>query len=158
MQRLNNFLDSSDGFWGTIKVGIYTLFAFLNINIDIVNILCWLILIDIFTGFLKTMAVPALKFTFKELYIGLMTKLIIILIPMTLALVALGLGYDFRFIINSLLKMLIVSEGISIFTNAISVKKRRVVQNKDYLHIILVYIRNVLVKFFDNLHNATKEK
>lgn len=138
-----------------IKLLLYSLFALLNVDIDVVHIIMWLMIIDTSSGIIKALKVNKLEFTFRGFYTGLMTKFIILLIPMTLALMALGLGYDFTWAVEAVLRLIILSEGISIFTNALSIKDNRVYKNKDYLSILLHWVRNKLTKIFENTINKT---
>lgn len=139
-----------------IKVFLYGLFALLNVNIDIVQVIMWLMLLDTLTGIVKAIKINKLKFTFKGLYTGLMTKFIILLIPMTLALMALGLGYDFTWAVEAVLRLIILSEGISIFTNALSIKENKIYENRDYLSVLLHWVRDKLTKIFDNTINKDR--
>jgi len=136
-----------------IKVALYSLFALLNVNLDIVHIIMWLMLIDTLTGIVKSLSINKIEFTFKAFYIGIMTKFIILLIPMTLALMALGLGYDFKWTVDAVLRLIILSEGISILTNTLSIKDNKAYRNKDYLSIILHWVRDGLIKLFDSTIN-----
>jgi len=132
-----------------LKIFLYGLFAILNLNLDIVHIIMWMMLIDTVTGIVKVIRLKELKFTFTGFYMGLMTKFIVLLIPMTLALMALGLGYDFKWAVDSTLRLIILSEGISIFTNILSAKDNKKYQNKDYLSVLLHWVRNKLIAIYD---------
>ena len=136
-----------------IKVFLYGLFAVLNVNLDIVHIIMWLMLIDTLTGIIKAIKISKLRFTFKGFYTGIMTKFIILLIPTTLALMGLGLGYNFKWAVDATLRLIILSEGISIFTNALCIKDNKIYDNKDYLSVLLHWIRDRLMKIFDNTIN-----
>jgi hypothetical protein len=70
---------------------------------------------------------------------------------MTLALVALGLGYDFEWAIKAVMKMLILSEGISILTNYLSIRENRNIKNRDYIAIILRFFRSKMSNVFRNI-------
>jgi len=135
--------------WTAIKLGLYSLFAFLNVDIDVAHIIMWLMLIDTITGIIKSIVVTKLKLTFKALYTGILTKLVLLLIPMLVSLTAMGLGYEFKWVIESALRLIVLSESISVLTNIISIKQRRNIQNKDYLSLILNIIRGWMMSMFD---------
>jgi phage-related holin len=139
--------------WYYLKVYIFSLFAFLNINIDVVNVIMWLIIIDTISGLAKAVIVDKIQFTFKIFYIGIMSKFVLLLIPITLALMALGIGYDFTWAVEVTLRLIILSEGISIVTNIISVREKKVYENRDYLSIILHWVRKKLISIFDSTIN-----
>lgn len=129
-----------------IKASIYGAFVFLNIDTDIVKILMILMLIDTVFGVIKAIILSEI-ISFKILFFGLTTKLLILLIPMTLALVGKGLKtYDFTPIVDVVLKVLVVSEGISIITSMYAIKKREKVENIDFVSMLLQSIRKGLMK------------
>ena len=49
--------------WEQIKIPLYTLFAFLQVDIDIVHIIMWLMIIDTISGIAKAVIVDKIKFT-----------------------------------------------------------------------------------------------
>jgi phage-related holin len=145
--------------WEPIKVALYSLFAFLNINIDIVNVIMWLMLIDTISGVIKAVIVDKIKFTSNKFYLGIMSKFVLLLIPITLALMALGIGYDFTWAVEATLRLIILSEGISFFTNIVSIREKKVYENRDYLSIILNWVRKNLISLFDStINDKNKDK
>lgn len=108
-------------------------------------------LIDTSLGILKSLYLKELKFTFKKLLWGIVSKSTILLIPMLLALVSLGVGYDFKWIVDIVLKILIVSEAISSITNILSMKEKKNIENTDYVSKILHAIRDFLKKTIEKL-------
>jgi phage-related holin len=139
--------------WEHIKIPLYGLFAFLNVDIDVVNVIMWLMLIDTISGVIKAVAVDKIKFTFEKFYLGIMSKFVLLLIPITLALMALGIGYDFTWAVEATLRLIILSEGISFFTNIVSIREQKVYENRDYLGIILHWVRKNLISLFDSTIN-----
>ena len=131
---------------GEIKAAIYTAFIFLNIDLDIVKILMALMCIDTIFGIIKSLILGD-KVSIKILFFGLSTKLLILLIPMTLALIGKALKtYDFTPMVDIVLKVLVVSEGISIFTSMYSIKTKTKVENIDFVSMLLQSIRKGLTK------------
>ena len=131
---------------GEIKAAIYTAFIFLNIDLDIVKILTILMCLDTIFGITKSLVLGD-KVSFKILFFGLSTKMLVLLIPMTLALIGKALkGYDFTPIVNIVLKVLVVAEGISIFTSMYSIKTKQKVENIDFISMLLNSIRKGLTK------------
>ena len=137
--------------WTGIKISLYSAFAFLNIDLDVAYIIMWLMLVDTLTGIIKSLVVKKLKLPFAAFFTGILTKFVLLLIPMLVSLTAVGLGYEFKWVIESSLRLIVLSESISIFTNILSVKKREVIQNKDYLSLILTLIRGKLINMFEAL-------
>jgi phage-related holin len=140
-------------YWEQIKVPLYGLFAFLNINIDVVNVIMWLMIVDTISGVSKAVILDKVQFTFNKFYVGIMSKFVLLLIPITLALMALGIGFDFTWAVEAVMRLIILSEGISFFTNIVSIRKKKVYENKDYLGIILHWVRKNLISLFDSTIN-----
>lgn len=136
-------------YWEEIKITIYTLFVSLNVDIDVVKILSILMITDTILGVIKSMYVSKLNFYFKILLWGIVTKCTVLTIPMILALSAKGLGYNFTWIVDAVLKIIIVSETISSITNILAIKEKRNIKNTDYISKMLHLIRD----FFINLGN-----
>lgn len=125
-----------------IKTAIYLAFVFLNIDTDVVKILTYLMLIDTISGVIKVFILKEI-FDFKVLFFGGCSKLLVLLIPMTLALVGKGISktYDFTLLLDSVLRILVVSEGLSIITNFYVIKTKKSVKNFDIISMLLSALR-----------------
>lgn len=125
-----------------IKTALYLAFIFLNIDTDVVKILTWLMLIDTLSGIVKSLIISK-SFDFKLLFFGLCSKILVLLIPMTLALVAKGISktYDFTPVLDAVLRVLVVSEGLSIITNFYIIKTKKEVKNFDIISLLLSALR-----------------
>jgi hypothetical protein len=66
---------------------------------------------------------------------------------------ALGIGYDFTWAVEAVMRLIILSEGISFFTNIVSIREKKVYENRDYLSIILNWVREKLISIFDSTIN-----
>ena len=137
-----NLLLTFDSHINEIKTAIYSTFIFLNIDTDVVAVLCYLMFIDTFSGVLKAFVLNK-RFDFKILFFGICSKLLILLIPMVIALVGKGISktYDFTSVLDAILKILVVSEGLSIITNFYVVRTKKEVKNFDVVTLILSSIR-----------------
>lgn len=138
-----------------IKTAIYLAFTFLNIDTDIVKVLMILMLIDTLSGVVKSLALGE-KFNFKILFFGFCSKLLILLIPMVLALVGKGISkmYDFSPLLDCVLKVLVVAEGLSIITNFYVLKTKNEIQNIDIVTLLLTALRKGMLSII----NATLKK
>lgn len=125
-----------------IKTTLYLVFVFLNIDTDIVKILTFLMLIDTISGIIKSFIISS-DFSFKLLFFGICSKVLVLLIPMTLALVGKGISktYDFTPLLDSVLRVLVVSEGLSIITNFYVIKTKKTVKNFDIISMLLSALR-----------------
>jgi hypothetical protein len=149
--RIENYLYNKahllGDYWQETKTAIYLLFVFLNVDLDIVKILSILMMADTALGAIKAVYLKDLRFTFEILLWGLISKATILTIPMVLALVALGLGFDFKWLIVLILRILVISEGISSITNILSIRKKENIENTDYISDILKGLRKFLESY-----------
>lgn len=146
--KLSSYISQWSDFIGEylheIKLIVYVIFVGLNINVDVVKLLSYLMVIDSVLGVAKTFRIKTLQFSFKKLLWGLVSKAFLLLIPVILALCGLALGYDFKFLVDIVLKILIMSETISSITNILSIREKKEIRNTDYISVMLHAIR----KFF----------
>lgn len=145
-QYIAFFSSTLADYWHEIKFVIYALFVFLQIDFDVVKILSYLMISDTVLGTIKAVYVSKIKFTFRKLMWGFVSKCTVLTIPMILALVSQGVGFDFKWVVVVVLKVLIVSEGISAITNILSIKEKRQIENTDYISKLLHAIRNFYTK------------
>lgn len=88
---------------------------------------------------------------------GFVSKLAIFVVPLTVALLGKGLSFDFSFFVNAVINVLLVSEGISIFSNALAIKTRKEVENIDIVTRLIKAIRNSLIKISGGLINSIED-
>lgn len=127
-----------------IKGVIYGAFVFLNMDTDVVKILMWLMLFDTVFGIGKSLKLGK-RITFGRLFEGVMSKTMCLLIPMALALVAKGLGYDLKALPDTVLKVLVVAEGFSIITSFYVIRTGIEPKDVDFITMLLTSIRKGLM-------------
>ena len=124
------------------KTLLYALFIYLGIKTGVVKILFILMLFDSVLGILKSWRL-GVKFSFKVLAWGIVTKLSILIIPMIVALMGKALEFDFSNFIIIIVDIIIVHEGISCITNIYSIRIKRQIENTDYISMMLGVIKNI---------------
>lgn len=127
-----------------IKVAIYSAFVFLNIDTDVVKILMLLMAFDTGFGIWKSIIMKK-EVKIKILLEGVVSKAMILLIPMVLALVSKGLGYDFKILPDTVLKILVVAEGFSIFTSWYVIRTKKEPESIDIITMLISSIRKGLM-------------
>lgn len=137
--------------WNTIKLAIYGFLVYLDIDIMIAEVLSYLIMIDTGIGIINSFKIPEYKFSTRKLFKGISSKLVLIILPLTILLVGKGLDYDFSMLSESFLKLLVLSEGISIITKVQEFISDKPVEKKDYIHRIIKTIRIKLEALFDKV-------
>lgn len=162
MMKIENYIstisETFSSYWFEFKSTLYVIFVFLNIDIDIVKLLSVLMVADTVLGVIKAVYIDKIRFTFKKLLWGIVSKSTILLIPMILALTSLALGFNFRWIVDIVLKILVVSEAISSITNILSIKERKNIHNTDYISKLLHLIRDLLTKTINKMFEQIDKK
>lgn len=157
----NNSLDYFSASLNELKMLLYGVFLYLKIDVDLMVILGWLMIIDTCVGPVKVLRINYNEFSFKQTVIGFLTKIAILMLPLTLALVMKGLGLQFNLLTVFAIKLLIVSEGISVVSNLISIKTRKEVKDFDLVTRFLKWIRVWFIhlgeSLFTNLKNQHKK-
>jgi hypothetical protein len=145
---MNNLHDYSN----ELKSLIYGAILFLQIEIDVALILITLMCLDSVFGMTKAILIDTLTFSWKELFKGICIKLVILLIPMTVALVAKGLGMnEFKILVGVVMKALIIAEGSSIWNSFLSIKKGEDIKQTDLVAVLIERISKYFKDLFDKL-------
>lgn len=144
-EKINEFTDIWLSFYEALKLSIYALFIYLNINVEVFNILIIFMCIDSFLGSIKSMRMGR-AFSFKKLIWGFCLKLCLLIIPLIVALLGKGLGHEFEIGVDIVIKILIVSEAFSAFGNIYTIINKIEVQRIDVISILLIAIRKALKK------------
>lgn len=142
-QKISEYLNE-------IKLLLYGIFMYLEMDTGIVKVLFYLMVMDTFLGVIKTIVLND-QFSFKKLVLGFVSKLAVLLVPTALALMSKGLNYNFKWFVTIVMDLLIVSDGISIISNSIAIKTKKEVENFDAMTLMLKLIRNRLVQLFKKL-------
>ncbi len=143
IHKISEYLDQ-------LKLLLYVVFIYLEMDTGIVKVLFYLMIMDTFLGVIKTIVLNN-RFSFKKLAVGFVSKLAVLLIPTALALMSIGLDYNFKWFVTVVMDLLIVSDGISIISNIIAIKTKKEVENFDAMTLVLKSIRNRLIQLFKKL-------
>lgn len=133
-----------------VKAFLYGLLITLDINMDTVSILTTLMIMDTVVGVLKSLRLGQ-SFSFQILTWGFVSKLAVLIVPVTLALIGKALTFDFTWFVNATLDILVLSEGFSIITNVLAIKERKHIKNTDLMTKLLNVIRRGMMKIINNI-------
>ena len=135
-----------------IKTLLYSFLVYLNIDHDIVIILITLIFTDMLVGAIKSVALPSMSFSIAVFWTGLIKKSILLIIVMVLALTAKGLGFNnFRLLVTTVIKIMILNECISIFNSCRSILDKKQHKSSDFISKLIELIGNYLLFYIDKL-------
>lgn len=136
-----------------IRYCIYGVFIYLNIDLDIVTILSYLMMGDMAAGVIKSIRLGN-KVSLSVFLWGLAIKMLLVGIPMVVALMGKGLQMDFVWAVSMAVKVLIVNEGFSIFANILSIKQKKDVENFDFVTWFIELLKDFFINkfkmYFDN--------
>ena len=114
---------------------------------DVVGILTILVIMDVITGVLKTWRCNGGRsITSKMGSWGLLSKVLILGVPITIALMAKGLGMDLTSLVTGVMAMLLISETYSILGNIRAIKTGVEMKEFDVIGIIVDRIRDFFIQ------------
>lgn len=142
-------------FLETLRFCTYGVFLYLDIDVDIVAILSILMIFDMCFGVLKSLRLGS-KFQFKTMMWGFVTKLSLLMIPMTVALMGKALGRDFVWTVDLAIKALVVNEGLSILANILSVKQRKNIENFDFISLFIEHLQEYFINKMKSIFNGKR--
>lgn len=139
-----------------LKYCFYGVFIYLDINHNQSLILMMFFAIDMGLGTWKsyTLNVPIQKQIFWE---GLMKKLLVLVLPMLVALLGKGLGYDFKWLVDSVMKVLIASEFISCIANFLSIRTKKDIKNQDFISYLALALKDLATKIITGIIGNIKK-
>ncbi len=121
---------------------------------DTITALIILMTIDIITGIIKsgkTKGWASIKSTI--LAAGLLSKLVLLLVPMIVAYTGKGIGVDMVFLVKGTLTVLILSEAYSALGNIQAIRTGKEVPEFDAVAVLLKSIRKSLLKLLNKSIN-----
>ncbi len=136
----------------TIKI-IYNFFvfivsgllAYLNMDKEIIALFSILLIIDYLTGLQKA-RILGHSITSNKMKYGLISKLLLLLIPIVLAIGGKAVGADFYYVVLASMNILIISEVYSIIGNIYAAKAKEEFPEWDAVAMIGKKIRVFLIK------------
>lgn len=137
-----------------IKTLLYSFLVYLKIDHDIALVLISLIFTDMFVGAIKSVSLSEMKFSIHIFWKGLIKKSILLIIVMVLALTAKGLGfYNFKLMVTTVIKIMILNECISIFNSCRSILDKKQHKSSDFISKLIEIIGNYLLFYIEKFFN-----
>lgn len=117
--------------------------SYLHIDIEKISILAVLMTLDMLTGFIKAWML-AQDITSRRLLAGFLSKIMVLLVPFSVALMAKGIGIEMCNFIVFCISILIVAEAYSVIGNVHTIKTGKEVREIDAISAIVKYIGKTL--------------
>jgi len=116
------------------------LLTYLSVPADTIFILAILLGIDYFTGVLKVFILKGHLRSYRAIA-GMLTKASIILLVLSIAFMAKGIGMDFKLYLSLLISALIISETYSIIGNIYSIVAKEEIEEFDAVAMVIKKVR-----------------
>lgn len=117
---------------------------YLGLNAENFLILFVLMAIDFFTGAVKSFICAC--FTIKRLWVGMISKILFLLIPVIFALGIKALGNsEYNLFLGFVVDGLVLSEVFSILRNIYTIKTGKEIADFDFLSILIKIFRNKIL-------------
>lgn len=120
-----------------------SLVQFLEIDTKKLSILVVLMCIDMLTGTLKAYRTKE-NITSRRWIAGFLSKLVVLLVPFTIALMARGVDFDVKWFIGFSLSIMVIAEAYSILGNIYTFKTGEAVAEIDAVSAIIKVLRNFI--------------
>lgn len=123
------------------------LLSYLKIDAEDFMILGILLLIDFFSGIAKAIVMKE-QITHSRAVAGILSKLLILVIPIVLAFMSIGINQDISSYINYAISALIIAETYSIIENFYIIRTKNNSDKIDLVSFVIRGIRTFLEKIF----------
>lgn len=150
--RLYECLGTDETTGNILKCLFYTFFALVNLNYDMAIFLFVAMMIDMFFGVSKAVVLKE-RISPKIFIIGFIAKLMLLIIPFTVAVLGIALNMEFTWTADLAVRVLLANECLSILANILSVKNKRKVENIDLVSIFIAWIRKTAISVFEKFIN-----
>lgn len=133
-----------------IKLVLYGVVAYLNLNQEAFGILMLFMVLDSALGAIKAIRLGR-RFSFNKLLWGFTLKLCFLIIPLLVALLGKAVGYDFHIAVNIVMAILTLSEFYSIIGNIYAAKNKVAVKKIDAISAVLMALRKAIGNIINSL-------
>lgn len=120
-----------------------SLIAALGLDVTKFFILSFLMVLDLVTGTTKAYVCKE-DVTSRRLSAGFLSKIMVLLVPLTVALMAKGVEIDMTELVRFTVSVLIISEAYSVVGNVYTIKTGEVVKEIDAVSAIVKRIRSAI--------------
>ena len=127
------------------KNSVYVPAFLIGLPLDSVGILGFLIVIDVFTGIIKSGTIHGWRsIKSQKAKNGILAKLVLMLVPIVLMVAGKGIGVDFILVAKGSFALLILAETYSILGNIHSIHSGKEMDEFDAVQFVLLQIRGAL--------------
>lgn len=141
----------------TFKNFLYIPAFLLGLSLESMSILAIFMMLDTVLGVVKSMVLHGPRsFTSRILAHGLVSKLLVLLVPLIVVWSGRGAGFDLHMLASGVISILVLSEAYSILGHIQSIRTGEEVKEFDAVSLVLKSVREVLEKMLTT--KTTKQK
>lgn len=149
-EKLENLPNYTEESYLGAKLALMTSFTFLGVNFGLIFLLWFFMVFDTLFGVAKAVTLTGWASVTRVRFVaGIFTKIAVLFIPLSLALVGALTGYNFNIFVLTAIYAVIGNDAISCYTNILSIKKKRNYVNKDLIEMLINALRS-------GIYNAVK--
>ena len=142
---LANYTNADD--YLTAKIALISGMSFLGISYGLIFLLWFFMVSDTILGVAKVVALESFTGLTKAKFLaGILTKISILFIPLSIALTGALVGFDLSIFVFTSIYVLIANDAASCYTNLLSIKKRKRYENKDLVVWLINALRYLIYK------------
>jgi phage-related holin len=140
------------------KVLLITSMSFLGISYGLILLLWFFMVFDTLLGLIASIVISGWKsLTQTRFWAGILTKISILFIPLSLAITGALAGFNLNIFVFSSIYVLIANDAISCFTNLLSIKTKKRYINRDLVEILINALRSSIYKFAEGIISKIKK-
>jgi len=140
------------------KIILITSMSFLGISYGLILLLWFFMVFDTLLGLIASIVINGwLSITKTRFWAGILTKISILFIPLSLAITGALAGFNLNIFVFSSIYVLIANDAISCFTNLLSIKTKKRYINRDLVEILINALRSSIYKFAEGIITKIKK-
>jgi len=140
------------------KIILISGMSFLGINYGMGLLLTFFLFSDTLLGIVKSITLYGwISVNKNKLLIGVLTKVMVLFIPISLALSGALLGFNLKALVALSMYTLIANDAISCYTNLLSIKKKQDFKNKDLIEMLINFLRSLIYSSITSMMKKIKD-
>ena len=157
--KLTDPIDYTEENFIGAKILLITSMSFLGISYGLILLLWFFMVFDTLLGLIASIVINGwLSITKTRFWAGILTKISILFIPLSLAITGALAGFNLNIFVFSSIYVLIANDAISCFTNLLSIKTKKRYINRDLVEILINALRTSIYKFAEGIITKIKKE
>ena len=144
-EKIEKLTTYSENSYVAAKLALITSMSFLGVNFGLIFLLWFFMVSDTVLGLVASTVVDGwVSITKTKFWAGILTKIAILFIPLSLALTGALAGFNLNIFVLTAMYVLVANDAISCFTNILSIKTKKRYVNRDLVEMLINALRSVI--------------